>query len=559
MSLKIAIVTDTHVRPPDDDGQLAFPSDASHNARNKVIVEQVALRKPDLVMHLGDVVHPIPTLPTHAPALAEAKAMFEGFGADLVVVPGNHDVGDKRSSVYAPEQVDAGRKAFAETWGPPFHAFDRDGVRFVVLDGGLLAANTEEALAQRTWLLDVLREGRRTFVFTHYPPFLTDPDEPEHYDNLDPSSRRWLLDLCAEHGVEAVLTGHVHRFFYNRYRGVDIYTVPSTAFVRPAYAWLRPHPAVDAENGRDDTEHTGFSWLEIDEEGHRLQVIRPRTVGASSSPQAPKPLGVWLQHRLGRRAELPMGSLDALTRKVARDDAMLLHIQALGLGRIRIPLADGEDRDVLDRVAWLERHGVEVTVFSGRAPSVADRALRRQAFASAEWEVVLRDATLARLRELTPSDRPWAVEHITLSRIGKPPADGGYFSHFPKQGFELEDPMWRAFAEDPAVTRVAFRIPSTGNVEGRIATCIRAAAKAGVGATCHVELPEAAEATRHTDDEATAAVAAAASRAAKANPGSHILLDGLYDYDRGYWCKNGLIDLTDQPRKAAGAIDLATP
>jgi len=555
MALKLAIVSDTHVRPPDGDDQLAFPGDADHNDRNRRVVELVAEGRPDLVVHLGDVVHPIPTLPSHGRALAEARAIFDDFGAPLVVVPGNHDVGDKRSSVSAPEQVAAGRRAFAETWGRPFHSFDRDGVHFAIVDGGLLGAETDEAREQRAWLAADLATAGRTFVFTHYPPFLDDPGEPEHYDNLDPHTRRWLLDQCVQHGVEAVVTGHVHRFFCNHHEGVALYTVPSTAFVRPAYAWLRPHPPTDPENGRDDPEHTGFAWLEIDAAGHRLRIVRPRTTGPSAAPMAPRRLGTWLRHPLGRAVEIPLGSLDALTRKRARDDAALLHVLGIGLSRVRVPLADLREPAVASRLRWLQEQGVAVLLFSGHAPDATDLAPRgAPGFADAEWELVLRDAELAAQRARAPADRAWAGHAVTLSRIGKPHDGRGYFSHFPKQGFDLFDRGWRDLADDPAVQRIAFRVDATDDVEAAVAARVAAASAAGLGATIHVELPEATEAVAHTDDRATAGVVVAADRAARAHPEAHVLVDGLYDYDRGYWCKNGLVDLTDRPRRAVHAL-----
>ena len=56
----LALVTDTHVRVNYDDGQQAFPSDAHHNDRNLVVADVIRKMAPDLIIHLGDVVHPIP-------------------------------------------------------------------------------------------------------------------------------------------------------------------------------------------------------------------------------------------------------------------------------------------------------------------------------------------------------------------------------------------------------------------------------------------------------------------------------------------------------------------
>ena len=178
--LTVALVSDTHVRPPYDDGQQAFASDASHNDRNRAAAAAIRAMKPDLVVHLGDVVHPIPTLPAHADALREAAEIYSDLGAPLVVVPGNHDVGDKSGSGLAPTFVREGREAFSRTWGPPYQSLDLGGVHFVVIDGGLLSAAGEQGEAQWDWLATDLRANTaRCFVFTHYPPFVHDAAEDE--------------------------------------------------------------------------------------------------------------------------------------------------------------------------------------------------------------------------------------------------------------------------------------------------------------------------------------------------------------------------------------------
>jgi len=140
----VALITDTHVRPEYDDGQLAYPSDAEFNERNRQAASAIRAMSPDLVLHLGDVVHPIPSLPAHADALAVAAEIFSELGAPLAVVAGNHDVGDKTASAYAPEQVSEGRHAFEQTWGATFRSFDLGGVHFVLVDGGLLGVDRRE-------------------------------------------------------------------------------------------------------------------------------------------------------------------------------------------------------------------------------------------------------------------------------------------------------------------------------------------------------------------------------------------------------------------------------
>jgi len=108
----------------------------------------------------------------------------------------------------------------------------------VTIDTPVLGSGLQREADQQAWLEEDLAgvAGRRTYLFTHYPPFVWDAAEPEHYDNLAKPARMWLLDLCEGYGVEAVFSGHVHNFIFNRHAGTDLYVLPSTGFVRPDYS-----------------------------------------------------------------------------------------------------------------------------------------------------------------------------------------------------------------------------------------------------------------------------------------------------------------------------------
>ena len=545
--LTVALVSDTHVRPAYDDGQRAFASDASHNDRNRAAAEAIRAMQPDLVVHLGDVVHPIPILPAHADALVMATEIYSDLGAPLVVVPGNHDVGDKSGSGMAPTLVREGREAFRRTWGEPYQSLDLAGVHFVIVDGGLLSVADEQGERQWEWLASDLGDNdARCFVFMHYPAFLVDPDEDEHYDNLGTGPRSRLLDLLTDNGVEAVFSGHVHRFFLNHISGVEFVSMPSTAFTRPEYSALRPAPPADAENGRDDREHLGVGRLTISESGYSLDVVRVHSA-APGPPAAPRPLGVWLRHRLGRRFELPYGDLDPLARKIARDEAALLQVLDLGLSHVRIPLADLGDDDVRFRLRWLSRHGVSAHVFSAGLPTSEQRDLLDRYGDRVAWEVVVRDRETDDLASLLAG---WDGPRFTVGRIGKvedPAAD--YFSHFPREGFHPSHPALEGLAR-AGVGGVAFRIAAERPVDEQIRAALERAADLGVDATCHVELPFGTEADAQTDDVAVEQRVLAAARAADAHPEACVLIDLLADKDRGYWCRNGLVDTADRPRAA---------
>jgi predicted phosphodiesterase len=553
----LALITDTHTRPTWDDGQLAFPSDASHNERSRITARIVRSMQPDAVIHIGDVVHPIPTLPSHADALAQAKEIYSDLGGPLLVVAGNHDVGDKRASINAPVLATEARAGFEALWGRTWRSTDVGPAHIVLVDGGLLGLDSPEAEAQKLWLEADLAAaaGRRVFVFTHYPPFLCDPDEPEHYDNLAPEPRRWLLELLAATGVEAVFSGHVHRFFYNQYAGIDMYTIPAVAFVRPEYSNLRDVAPTDAEYGRDDRIHLGLARLTLHDDGHDLEILRPHS--PASGPYAPpRPLGCWLRRRLGARAEIPPGDLDALTRKVARDDGLMVAVRDLGLGRIRIPLEDLAHPDVVDRVRWLSRCGVAVSAFSAGLPTGAQRAAAEAH--DVDWEVVIRPADVAALVEALED---WDGPALTVGRIGRPYIPDGsepsYFSHFPRQGFHPADPAVAELSAVPGIARIAFRGAAEAPLALQIEQAVQRAKGLGVAAAVHVEIPFATEATRQDDDALVTARVLDADAAARAHPDAWVMLDLLVDKDRGYWPRNALIDCADWPRPAYVALKQA--
>ena len=88
---------------------------------------------------------------------------------------------------------------------------------------------------QARWLEEDLAAAakQRLFVSLHYPPYVADRDEDEHYDNIAEPGRTWFLDLLHRHRVEALFAGHVHHFWYNRHEQTDCYLFPSTSFHPP--------------------------------------------------------------------------------------------------------------------------------------------------------------------------------------------------------------------------------------------------------------------------------------------------------------------------------------
>lgn len=545
--LRIAVVADSHFHPPGVPSQAAWASDARFNARNAAVVGAIRRLAPARVVHLGDVVHPIPGLPEHDQALAVARETYEPLAMPLLVVPGNHDVGDKLHPwAPAPSVTDEKHDRFRRWWGPPWWVEEIDGVRLVAIDTPILGSGLPLEAEQWAWLDQVLVPGARTFVFLHYPPFLLDPSEPDHYDNLALPVRARLLEKLRAARVEAVFCGHVHHPFWNQWEGIDFYLLPSTAFVRPEYSELGRIGPAD-EFGRNDTERLGFCLLEIGADRHTVRWIR--THGAQTAadlPLAPAraAIGLTLRHRWDAVLDLPADGLDPYRRKQARNDLVLLATAELGVPLLRLPIDDLRAPATRERlVAWVARSAVQVVVFTAEPLTEQDRELiaaHRAAIRAVE--LIVPRAHLGRELPALPVPR-WIAPH------GRHADEvGGYFSHFAPLGFRLGDPdLARAGGEG-----LVFRVEPDQELESAVAAIGRAAgARTGVAL---VVTPRGGESACFADDDALTERVLAADRAARAHPDVVVVLDTTVDHDRGYFPRHGLLDRRGNPRPAFEAL-----
>ena len=90
-----AVIADTHTRPEEGDLSSPWLVNELANDRCRYVTALLNHLRPAFVIHLGDVVHPVPALPTYGAAAEAALAMFADLDAEIRYIPGNHDVGDK--------------------------------------------------------------------------------------------------------------------------------------------------------------------------------------------------------------------------------------------------------------------------------------------------------------------------------------------------------------------------------------------------------------------------------------------------------------------------------
>ena len=567
--LRFVVVADSHIRFPDDDVE-TYPSNSLMVARNEFVVDVCNDIGPAFIVHLGDIVHPLPVEDAHEAAVRLAAGVYARLEVPIHFVAGNHDIGDKPNAYVAvPPVAEENYGVFERFWGEPHQSFDLGDLHFTLIDTPVLNSGFQRELDQRVWLESDLAEasaaGRRNFLFTHYPPFIREPNENVHYDNLAEPARSWLLDLIEQHQVEAVFSGHVHNFLYNHLGGTEFYVLPSTGFTRPDYSELAAVPP-DSENGRDDPAKLGFFVIDVLADGHRVTPIRtngaagevaslPVPLATSLDSQWRSPVGVTLRHAWMSDVDFPTAGLDEFTRKTVRNDATLPALWEARINALRIPIADAATPEARDRLRHLAGRGARFTLVSAGVPDDPTlRIISALDGAATRWEIAAPAGTFAQIAaELAvvgdKFDLPIAVGPITP--IG---SSDEAVHHFVSTGFApQDDPLvdeWARLDTARSVRELVFRVAPEVEISGSVANADRAAREAGYSAVVLIDLPRSSESTTFEDDQALADRVAESVEAAFACPEAAVFLDSFMDHDRSYYPRHGLIDRHHNPRPA---------
>lgn len=574
---RFCVIADTHVKPEQGDDSSPWKVNALSAGRSRFVMHRLRELDPELVVNLGDLVHPVPDLPTYGPAAELVRSIYSDLGTRLRVIPGNHDIGDKPGPTLPAKTVQAKWIAqWSSYFGADYQAFVHRDILFVLLNNPLFNSGLPEEAAQRAWLERTLAEnaGRRSFAFLHYAPFLLSADEPPNYDNIDEPARAWLLALFERHGVEAVFAGHVHNFFYHRHRGTDHYIAPSTAFVRQDFSELyRAPPLPEHEDGRDDADKLGFFEIAVFARSHSLRFVptggrslregetpAPQRVLAAHSCREPlaRTVGVLLRHPFAEICELPLnGPMDEFARKRARNDYPFLALQRMGLRSLRVPIADIVDPRVRARVADMAAYGHRFVPMCFEPPrDEALDALRAVRDCLEAIEIVVPGAriedhvaALAKIR--TDLALPVVLSRVATSAEGD--ARASKFLLYVSSGFSPEE-----LAGVPAgiADAVSVRIESEGvtDIAAEVRRVAGLARARGLSASLFLRLAARMPARQRLDDAEIARQVAAFALAVWSDDALEGWVDTLQDIDRGYFVRNGLADRRLNLRLAGRAL-----
>eukprot|EP00299_Pterocystis_sp_00344_P006957 c2015_g1_i1.p1 GENE.c2015_g1_i1~~c2015_g1_i1.p1 ORF type:complete len:304 (+),score=51.05 c2015_g1_i1:77-988(+) len=164
--------------------------------------------KPVFVVVCGDLVDIFPNTEEQVRDFKTIMAQLDPSVA-LVCVCGNHDIGDRPTS--------ATIAAYKERFGDDYFPFRQDSIKFLVLNSQLFKDSSlcpDLAKAHSDWIdkeLASVSPGDRVIVFSHIPPCIHTPDEPDGYFNLSTSVRAHLFPRLIRAGAKAWFCGHFHR------------------------------------------------------------------------------------------------------------------------------------------------------------------------------------------------------------------------------------------------------------------------------------------------------------------------------------------------------------
>jgi predicted phosphodiesterase len=574
--LRVALVSDTHCNVEEDSSASPYPANAEANPRARFVFDRIERTGADLCIHLGDMVNPVPELPTYGQAAERFHDIAGRLSMPLHLMPGNHDIGDKPVAWMPAGTVDAETIArYRRHFGPDHFSLDHGDCHFVVLNAPLVNSGLPEEAEQAAWLEADLAAsaGKRVFLFSHYPPYVSDPTEPGSYDNIDEPGRSWLLGLIRAHRPEALFCAHVHNFWYDVIGETEFYVVPSTCFVRHDYAELYRIDGGD-QKGRNDAAKLGHVTLDIFERGHVARYHRSHGAtlaeGAGAAPPpVPRPhaktggldrLFVDMRHAWAEELVVaPSGAVDEFRRKRARNDYPVMALWEMGLRGLRVPLEDLADARVRRRMALMQDVGHLFHVYRYGLPDAEERRLLAEnAGLVGELELVLGWSEVPSLAGEIEALRAETGIPVILSRVNRKDAAkhaGGRYNHLISHGFTLEElEELRAFlAERPGlVDGVQVTIPRSRAPWAAARALESFAREAGTRAVLYAKSTEASPAEAF-EDEAANARRFAGALLASVGFDVGVILDTFDDMDRGYFTRTGLVDRRFNPR-AAGEL-----
>ena len=203
--------------PPDHEFSFVVLGDSQFHLPNKFnqVIDEVVHLFPAFVIQVGDLISGrVETEDIFRAQWERFKAQIaplEKGGIPFMPVPGNHDLHDSEGQL-------GGERVYREVWGDTYYSWDYRNAHFVVLNTDHRGVN-EITGEQLGWLerdLASARDVEHIFVFFHRPIYRLQNEKQLH-------------ELFIEHGVSAVIFGHMHHYNFNERDGIPYVMTVSAA------------------------------------------------------------------------------------------------------------------------------------------------------------------------------------------------------------------------------------------------------------------------------------------------------------------------------------------
>ena len=567
---RVALISDTHVNEKEDFSSSPYLANSEANPRARYVFNQINHSDAEFCVHLGDMVNPVPELPSYVDAANNFHQLSASLKMPLHLMPGNHDVGDKPVTWMPAGMVNRDHiMLYRKHFGLDYFSFDHDQCHFVIINSPLINSGDPAELEQADWLEADLAAniGKRIFLFSHYPIYVSDPIEPESYDNIDEPGRSWLLSLIRQYKPEALFSAHVHNFWYDLIGETEYYIVPSTCFVRHDYSEMY---RVDggSQQGRNDGAKLGHVTLEIHEKGHvahyhrsyagclregeiatRPVVLRPHVKTTSLSN-----IYVDMRHAWTEEMNIaPSGAVDEFRRKKARNDYPVMAMWEMGLRGLRVPIQDLMDPTTKNRMEVMCAVGHKFHVYRYGIPSEIElTALTEHADKVEQIELVLGWEEIHNQIPLIRALKEKTSLPVVLSRVNRNDAakiSGGRFNHLISHGFTLAElPELQLFIEKHPRLLDGVQITIPRSISPWMAAHELRVFKEQTKCRpiLYVKSTEGSPA-QIFDDEIANAHRFGEAVLSGVGHGIDVILDTFDDADRGYFTRTGLVDRRFNP------------
>lgn len=183
----------------------------------------------DLIIHTGDLSMDGTGQTTD---LQLAKQWNTQLPAEVLSMPGNHDVGDLAANRPSQPVNDLSLANWRDVIGPDYWVRDIGGWRLIALNAMLLGTGHEAEEQQLAWLATVFNANQPIAVFLHKPLCIDHVAEgPRGYWTVPPEPRAQLLRSLADHPVKMIASGHLHIQRQRTIDGIDHVWGPASSFV----------------------------------------------------------------------------------------------------------------------------------------------------------------------------------------------------------------------------------------------------------------------------------------------------------------------------------------